>query len=234
MDNVMKNREVLKEKILERLNSEYVTSNEEEISFYDLEYLTKGKMNDYNFYFFKYVNNYLSSLDMDSITLIPFVIDNNCFINIIYNDTNIIINNYLSVVKKDNELSSEFMEFLKNNQEFLKSIFYKLHDYTTEFPNVDFRWDLKNKESLTIQVVSDDLFKLKIDLLNEKFNELTLKNIEDIHLSTIDVNDGELDDYIHFYNGELKAKSKVNINELNPLFKTIALNSMESIYKRNR
>ena len=98
--------------------------------------------------------------------------------------------------------------------------FSKLAEFTRKYPNTGCEWndqypDMKDK-------FEDEFLTAHFDLERIGSEALTFTKNEDQLLSNLKTKRyGELYDYVEFYRDSILCRTAVNIDELNPLYRTI-------------
>ena len=238
-----------KRRLFDRLNSKPVKNEGDIISLSELREILNFELEEYNNMFFinlkKTINiintkqGFLNLFNHDEVfisSIIPTIKDNNCYLIINFCTLNGINlgsaqisfdynKNIINGIEDYDNLSS-VDRILVSNKKTFELYLNKLVDFNNYHQNLDYSWN-DSKPTEDIYHVVDDGFLYSIISLNEIPKvSVTLSNSEDILISRIETNNGELYDYIDFYNDELLRKTAVNVNDLNPLYRKLVSKSL--------
>ena len=117
-------------------------------------------------------------------------------------------------------------EIIRNKKYFVKYL-DALNAFVTSFPGLEYRWDVTNPY-VKPQYIGDEFLQSKLDLNNLENPTISLTNMNDIAIATIKhkPENGELYDYISFYDKEVMKKTPVQVEELDPFVKNIVINKL--------
>ena len=97
-----------------------------------------------------------------------------------------------------------------------------LETFKNTYPNIDYKWDINNPSEYDKQIINDGFIEAKVSLNKIPNLFASFSSKEDLILSRTNTkSDGEIYDYLEFYNDEILKKTEVNINDLNPLYREI-------------
>ena len=235
----------LNAKIQRVLNSEEVKTDNEIISFYELASSCEEEMRPYNDFLYTDMEIVAKRLNLKSKIknmlgkkvpyikeVIPTITDEGkCYVRV-----NLIDSNYYSIgsilIKKQDlpefeniskeTITDDFVAFVGNCDSEFKDEAIVLEGFKQNHPDISYKWDVNHPDPKSVYNVSDGFIGGRIDLNNSSTSKAMLTNIEDIHLATMHTkNYGVLYDYIDFYNDYIQKRIAINVNDLNPLMKSI-------------
>lgn len=95
----------------------------------------------------------------------------------------------------------------------------KLREFESKFPGLSYSFTENHVDSSDVFTYEDDEFNYSFRLSRPQKVYVTFKDKNDF-IVAISENDGELNDYMTFYEDELLKKTEININDIsNPYFK---------------
>ena len=232
--------------IVEKLDSEEIESNSEYINLYDLVNLCHEEMKSYNDYFSENIKSRSKKINNPSRVhgffnenilfihdVIPEVINDKSIVNIIFENSNEryagemeITNDGVRLLNFDEKKynNNQNIVFLDKCSESFK-VFLKVLDYfRNNYRGIDFRWDRNHpSDNAKLDVYSDDkMLHASVNLGDIKHTFVNLNSFDDILVATSRSSKyGILYDYIEFYNEALQRRLKVNVNDLNPMYREI-------------
>ncbi len=107
--------------------------------------------------------------------------------------------------------------------------FGALEDFASEFPGQEMKFGSNVKNNAN-QEINDGFMKCTIDVVEPEKTVMTFSSIEDHMLSVKRCKKyAELHDYVAFYNEEIKAKTGIAVNELNPFVRSCVLSYLSSL-----
>ena len=241
-------------KIKEKLNSEDVINQKDEISAYTLNLAISWGMTPYNKILIdelakkiKSINNRIDALNFFKMKLknkIPYLYkvcptineEEEKYIEIFF--TNGYSNRSIGKVIIDKNMSIKFdyfsdeydkekvLNFLKEYQDIYEVIFNTLATFQEQYPNTPYQWN--NHCKAKSEEIDDGFNVIYFDLERAGNPTVSFSNQRDIEIAkTHSKKYGELYDYVDYYKKTISRKMKVNINELNPLYQTIARKQIE-------
>lgn len=234
---------VLKNKIENRLSSELITDNNDEISLYTLYKSINNAMEEYNKVFVDdtkelrkrintqtLLNRYFKGEVPTVSDFCPIVEKDGLFhIDVILADLNGKYRGYATIdytgkievnFLRHDYSKEKTIDMLRKHS--IKYIEYlnKLYEFRNKYPNIRCEW---NSEYPEMNLKLDDGFLCAHFYLERPDHyAFTFSKLEDAEVASKNVKDyGELYDYIEFYKKDLLKRTCVNINDLNDLYKTI-------------
>ncbi len=116
-------------------------------------------------------------------------------------------------------------KLLNDNKEKFQSYLYLLRQFNMTHEGYDFEFN--NEKNTNNQEIDDGFIACNLNLGNLRYNHATLSSVNDLRLALTKIqNFGVLYDYIEQYNDEIKKKTSVNINDLNPFIQDIVRKSL--------
>ena len=139
----------------------------------------------------------------------------------------------IAVIRKDMSIDFEFMRpeysvndtiavLRKNHLNFL-TYFNALDSFALEYPGISFEFGASIDNPNTTLYLNDGFIGAKYDLNRPESNRAVLHNLDDMELSRVrsPKYNGELYDYVDFYNSDILKSFSINEEELSPIFKMI-------------
>lgn len=245
----------LKQNIIGKLDEPIYEGDNNHISFYDLVEYSKDTFSSINEVFNRYINDFTKSINrksrLNNLTNKKGLLINS--VDPMINDSN----NPVVVVTFENKegkfagVMTIFEDEMSNNVKYkldyfnqdlllnpknkkfvadcfvsFKELLPVLKSFKINNKNVIYKWNEENKD--TKAKFKDGIFCASIDLEALDRAYVNLDNLDDIVLATQNYkNQGVLYDYVEFYNKDLMKRFKINVDELNPLFKAIVENHKE-------
>ena len=250
--------DILYQKILRKLDEEVVPYDGDTMSLYDFNEALSSGIDKYNDIFInkmgdlkKQLNRkiYLSKITKKNIPLIdniyPYVdVDGNYGININFaevfsgnrrkfigqaniSDRGVVNIDYLlkGFSKEDT------LEFVKKHLVNFVDYLGVLAEFSNEYPGFPYEWnDMRDEYK---QEIDDGFVTGYIDITKPEHVSVSLSNRNDLEVSRYRTRKyGELYDYIDFYKNGFMKRIKVNINDFNPLYQTIAKKGLENLEEK--
>lgn len=246
MDNY-REYEILKGKILKKLDQDKITSARNIISLYDLIEILKMHFNEYKDIYedlpnevnkinlkTKIYNLFGTNLPLiNSIRCNYYKIEDNNFykyfplLEVKFNDDKKYaifskINDNYGVVSEKNNQNQESLDFYNYHRNILNKYLDSMALFSENYPllpNLNANWFDKNNNI----IIDDGFLYCEIDFNNLDHTNITFSKKDDLLISFIrkDNVDRELYEYIEFYNKDLQKKIPVNINTLDPSIRYI-------------
>ena len=247
-------------KICDKLDSDDVIDESDEISAYTLANTICTGMNYYNYFLISGIEKLIKTknkkISLSSMFRsnypVPYIY-NICpgikekgdkyidiyFTNALFNrkigkaviDSNMGINmEYLS----DEYDKEKTLKFLNDSLELFKSFMDVLDTFKEQYPEASFEWNNNSKDSK--EVIDDGFNTVSLDLEHPNFPVVSLSNLDDVSIAkTYSKKHGELYEYMDFFKDSIMKKIKVNINDLNSLYQIIVKEQMKlySYYTQN-
>ena len=244
--------DILRNKIIGKLEEPVIESDKENISFYDLVEYSKETMGNYSKFIREFVKENTNRINLKS-KLSSLLSSKGLFICSVSPKVSKFGEPSVEIVlqNKEGKYAGEMTIFCnpisfdityrlnyynksllesKKNCEFIRecfNTFRELMPVIDEFgynnPDMAYSFDEDIEDSKL--EVKDDIFRAVVDLNNLDKAYVSLDNLDDIVLATQNYkNNGQLYDYIEFYRNDYMKRINVNVNELNPTFKSIAKN----------
>ena len=239
-------------KIRDKLDSNDVVNDGDEISAYTLANALCAGMNYYNYYLIgeieKIANHKNKCISLSSMFRINYPVsyiykicpgvkeNGEKYINIYF--TNSLFNRKIgkAVIDSNFEIKMEYLSEEYNKDKTLKlfsdnlGLFEEfmsvLATFKEQYPGVAYEWNnnFKGKK----EVLDDGFNTINFDLDHPNYPVVSLSNFKDISIAkNYSKKYGELYDYIDFYKVPIMKKTKVNINDLNSLYQIIVKKQME-------
>ena len=219
---------ILKNKILSKLDSQIIESNDTIVNLYDLKTSVSNVLSKYNNVIYKESNKLKNNLNKE----LKNQIDNNKKIQsinagvvnqvpYILIETSEYINSKLNLTK---------ILYMKDslNSKHAKKIFNTINEFIENYPDIDFIWNQDNRND-NIFSYSDGFLCYMLDLRNVENPILGFEDSNDAFIASLRVPDegGELYDYVDFYKDSYLKRQAVPINSLPTQFKNIYLKTKE-------
>lgn len=217
---------ILEKKILTKLNTPIIPSDDEIVNLYDLNQTLRQMLSKYNKAIYKYSNKLEESLNTELLK----TNDSKRIQEIIPGVKNGI--SYVSmIVREYNKNTSNKIMYLENNlnSKKAKKLFKVLNQFIEENQGIDFMWDKSNEKDNVVEC-SDGFLNYKLDLRNVDNPLIGFENKNNSLLACLRVpyDGGELIDYIEFYKESYLKRQAVPMNSLPTRFKTIYLSTKEN------
>lgn len=240
-----KDIEEVRKKILKRLDSSIVESDEETTSFYNILEACKSEFEPYTIYFRDNINKYGNKLNRKSklenaigmkslsiLYVVPEVINGKSRVDIYLQNS---FEDKVGIVRIENDETLNLIDFdesllsSKNNAKYINGLqrifspFLKvLNTFSENYDGIDYSWNVVNTNGEAIMDAEDDFLKGRINLNELSRSYVTLKDLSNMIVSSMkSKNYGIVYDYIEFYQDALMKRLPVRIDELNPLFRKI-------------
>lgn len=215
------NFRLLEKKILNKLNSPIVESDDNVVNLYDLNHAANEVLGKYNKVIYKEVNklkdsfNKLLSCENKRIqSIVPSIMNSIPYIIITTVEH---VNgkvNFNDVLYTENSLSSKSA----------KKLFKTMNKFIEDNYGLDFTWDLENDKNNVI-TSGDDFLSYKLDLRNVENPIVGFVNFDDALTASLRIphEGGELGDYIEFYKNDFLKRQSVSIHTIPKQFKNVYL-----------
>lgn len=215
------NFRLLERKILNKLNSPIVESDDTVVNLYDLNHAANEVLGKYNKVIYREVNKLkesfnkqLNSENKRIQSIIPSVMNSIPYI-IITTSENINGKVYFSdILYTENSLSSKSA----------KKLFKIMNKFIEDNYGLDFTWDQENDKNNTI-TSSDGFLSYKLDLRNIENPIIGFVDLDDAFTASLRIphEGGELGDYIEFYKDAFLKRQSVPIHTIPKQFKNVYL-----------
>lgn len=215
------NFRLLERKILNKLNSPIVESDDTVVNLYDLNHAANEVLGKYNKVIYREVNKLkesfnkqLNSENKRIQSIIPSVMNSIPYI-IITTSENINGKVYFSdILYTENSLSSKSA----------KKLFKIMNKFVEDNYGLDFTWDQENDKNNTI-TSSDGFLSYKLDLRNIENPIIGFVDLDDAFTASLRIphEGGELGDYIEFYKDAFLKRQSVSIHTIPKQFKNVYL-----------
>lgn len=215
------NFRLLEKKILNKLNSPIVESDDNVVNLYDLNHAANEVLGKYNKVIYKEVNklkdsfNKLLSCENKRIqSIVPSIMNSTPYIIITTVEH---VNgkvNFNDVLYTKNSLSSKSA----------KKLFKTMNKFIEDNYGLDFTWDQENDKNNVI-TSGDDFLSYKLDLRNVENPIVGFVNFDDALTASLRIphEGGELGDYIEFYKNDFLKRQSVSIHTIPKQFKNVYL-----------
>ncbi len=215
------NFRLLEKKILNKLNSPIVESDDNIVNLYDLNHAANEVLGKYNKVIYKEVNklkdsfNKLLSRENKRIqSIVPSIMNSIPYIIITTVEH---VNgkvNFNDVLYTENSLSSKSA----------KKLFKTMNKFIEDNYGLDFTWDQGNDKNNVI-TSDDDFLSYKLDLRNVENPIVGFVNFDDAVTASLRIpqEGGELGDYIEFYKNDFLKRQSVSIHTIPKQFKNVYL-----------
>lgn len=219
------NFKLLEKKILNKLNSPIVESDDNAVNLYDLNYAANEVLGKYNKVIYKETNklkdsfNKLLSSENKRIQSVVPSISNSIPYIIITTSEHVNGKVYFSdILYTENSLSSKSA----------KKLFKIMNKFVEDNYGLDFTWDQENDKNNTI-TSSDGFLSYKLDLRNIGNPIIGFVDLDDAFTASLRVphEGGELGDYIEFYKDAFLKRQSVPIHTIPKQFKNVYLKFQE-------
>ena len=234
--------EKLRLQLLSRLDEDIVEYNGEELSFYDVVTACDQELSLYNKFFKEETKAICNNINVKSRfynlfkrdvpyieKIVPGVYLGKSIVDVYLIDKD---GNKAGVIEeRRNEVRFEDFDEIrfssKENAAFIKDIRLALNDTFTlldhfkgNHKEFDYCWDFDDKDPQK-KLIVDDGFISGIIYLNDVGRScIGLSNMNDVAVATTrSKKNGIIYDYVEFYNEAFQKRLKVNINDLNPLYR---------------
>lgn len=247
----MQEMEILRGKIIRKLEEPEVTVDGDIISYYDLDKSLEEEMHPFTNFFMEDNKNVSKKMNLKSrinnivgkptpyiSEVIPEVRNGESLITVKLYESN---NDYLGDIEiingsvaprlkgikdfklKDKYICKFILDCVGNFNHELKVLDY----FQERHPGIDYRWSITNPDPKSTFRVDDGFMSGGINLNDGKTRNVTLSQTGDLGLATYRTSKyGILYDYIDFYNDAFKRRLAVNVNDLNPLMRQIVDESL--------
>lgn len=215
------NFRLLEKKILNKLNSPIVESNDNAVNLYDLNYAANEVLSKYNKVIYKETNKLkdsfnklLSSENKRIQSVVPSILNSIPYI-IITTSEHVNGKVYFSdILYTENSLSSKSA----------KKLFRIMNKFVEDNYGLDFTWDQENDKNNTI-TSSDGFLSYKLDLRNIENPFIGFVDLDDAFTASLRIphEGGELGDYIEFYKDAFLKRQSVPIHTIPKQFKNVYL-----------
>ena len=232
-------------KILERLDSKPIEYDGENISFYELAEACRECFAPYTSYMKGLIETCGRKINRKSTfenffgkdvpfiyKVVPRIYNGEELVNVYFNDRQ---GNYvgMSIINDNKNMefrdfdeirftSRENVEFLESVKKYFSQLILILNYFKTAHPNIDYSCDEDDINQNDVFEANDGFFQARINLKKLYNQNLGLSNIDDITAATSrSKTHGIIYDYIDFYNEALQKRLNVNINDLNPIYRSL-------------
>ena len=215
------NFKLLEKKILNKLNSSIVESDDNAVNLYDLNYAANEVLCKYNKVIYKETNKLkdsfnklLSSENKRIQSVVPSILNSIPYI-IITTSEHVNGKVYFSdILYTENSLSSKSA----------KKLFRIMNKFVEDNYGLDFTWDQENDKNNTI-TSSDGFLSYKLDLRNIGNPIIGFVDLDDAFTASLRIphEGGELGDYIEFYKEAFLKRQSVPIHTIPKQFKNVYL-----------
>lgn len=215
------NFRLLERKILNRLNSPIVESDDNLVNLYDLNHAANEVLGKYNKVIYREVNKLkdsfnklLNSENKRIQSIIPSVMNSIPYIIITTSEH---VNgrvNFNDVLYTENSLSSKSA----------KKLFKIMNKFIEDNYGLDFTWDQENDKNNVI-TSNDGFLSYKLDLRNIENPIVGFVDLDDAFTASLTIphEGGELGDYIEFYKDAFLKRQSVSIHTIPKQFKNVYL-----------
>lgn len=240
----MKEHDNLYSKIIERLNSSDVESDNQIVSAFDIRNALSDSLAFYNYLFVKNSSLLVKELNRSiEYTFVPFVRAFKInFINFFINESGEVFivlylndNKFIKITGDqfsaklygDNSLDIDCDSFVKKNNDILRVYLGFLKEFSEKYPGVAMNFGTRSNNKNDI-VINDGFMYCKIRLGNPDDAQVLFSSLDDHYVSVSHSKKyGKLDDYLGYYNNEFLKKMYTNVDELNPFVKKCVIEYLE-------
>lgn len=225
----------LHKRLHDRLNLEYLTSDNELITLKDIYDSLNEELTKYNNILIKNIKKDINKMNKNyhnyyKLYNISFMVHKDGTYDIllyIHNDRNKISN--CVVVDKNTVLNGE-NELYRCNNNYFQNYCDVLDEFVNEYPGVEYKFDgfdhrrfgKNNFGKSNYEFISDGFITLVVDLNDTVHHCLSFTDLSDLVISQEKyTSEGELYDYCCMRENELASKSVVNINDLDEFTKKV-------------
>lgn len=215
------NFRLLEKKILNKLNSPIVESDDNLVNLYDLNHAANEVLGKYNKVIYREVNKLkdsfnklLNSENKRIQSIVPSVMNSIPYIIITTSEH---VNgrvNFNDVLYTENSLSSKSA----------KKLFKIMNKFIEDNYGLDFTWDQENDKN-NIITSNDGFLSYKLDLRNIENPIVGFVDLDDAFTASLRIphEGGELGDYIEFYKDAFLKRQSVSIHTIPKQFKNVYL-----------
>lgn len=215
------NFRLLERKILNKLNSPVVESDDTVVNLYDLNHAANEVLGKYNKVIYREVNKLKESFNKQLNnenkriqSIIPSVMNSIPYIIITTSEH---VNgrvNFNDVLYTENSLSSKSA----------KKLFKIMNKFIEDNYGLDFTWDQENDKNNVI-TSNDGFLSYKLDLRNIENPIIGFVDLDDAFTASLRIphEGGELGDYIEFYKDAFLKRQSVPIHTIPKQFKNVYL-----------